>query len=869
MTSLTTASSGSLSEIKGLIIKLEVALTKMSSEPARNEVTTTQRELAPGEELWDFPDDLMDFPPMTPEPSNLALLHQFIDEAKWDEAGPSGSGIVEMRRRLPTSTSLSNVTLTSSTISVGIISPTSDKNFDAKESEPFSDLEAVLTTTNQLQLTTLKHRSNNIDNPTDRGRNSLAISITDQDLFGDSNEVDSVSEASTKSRDGVVNSACFGIGSTEHNTLYIDSGNEEKAVPSLITAVGKRDLAGTIKILESGHDLEARHPLSGKTAIIVSAMTGQYEILEALLRRNANTNSSDRDGRTALHYTASDGYIRCTQLLLSHGASAEIKDMFKELPLHRAARYGRANSVKILLHQHRDPLSQHVNLRRNALHLAAYHGHPQVVKVICEHIRSIDHSADCSIGVFGLPEDDGLPKRCHCSAKYPRIDDFDHNGRTAFNFAIFAGLSDVVSTLLQYSKSEIDTPLRVLHFPGPLPHTPEEEPQVRWRRPLHLAIASKNSTPAHIALLKTLLDNGADTSQTDSKGRTALNMATQLKNIDATKVLLCQSGDLNMEFEKHHKKPFLFEVIETLMLEEKTSRYDISTPDGFELLQIVRDRKQWRIIQRMIVECVQPDQVGKILDASKILDKAIRESAGDMVEFLVKTGASIAPNSHVDQPNAVDLIHIAAKQNDIRILNVLVQNGANVLSEDSASFNRSCLPIHHAIHAEKVDCTTIEWHYDTLLRCLKDLHLPSEEFDKRMEFIMRRGLKLACRSTSEDKLALLLRLSKEQTGQDFFGTHLLETSVSYGREKTTSFILSYGLDMFAKLGYPIIGDFCPLEETVNRPGNTLKDYGRCKKLVQEASAHHNEIEKRKSPPSPKDMFSKFRQRGPPPRLVKK
>ena len=78
--------------------------------------------------------------------------------------------------------------------------------------------------------------------------------------------------------------------------------------------------------LRKGEDLE--------TPLHVAARTGQHEVLNYLLSKQANINSRDAHGRTPLHLAALNSQLECQLLLVKHGAQLNAEDNAKMTPLH-------------------------------------------------------------------------------------------------------------------------------------------------------------------------------------------------------------------------------------------------------------------------------------------------------------------------------------------------------------------------------------------------------------------------------------------------------------------------------------------------------------------------------------------------------
>jgi len=121
-----------------------------------------------------------------------------------------------------------------------------------------------------------------------------------------------------------------------------------------------------------------------RTLMYGASCTESLEIVQWLLRHGSDPNALDsKDNWTALHEAAALGYFEVAQALLQHNADTNIQNRNGEIPLHLASQYGRSVIARSLLEQGSD-----VNARRNdgstPLHLASRHGMLEVARLLIE-----------------------------------------------------------------------------------------------------------------------------------------------------------------------------------------------------------------------------------------------------------------------------------------------------------------------------------------------------------------------------------------------------------------------------------------------------------------------------------------------------
>jgi hypothetical protein len=84
----------------------------------------------------------------------------------------------------------------------------------------------------------------------------------------------------------------------------------------------------------------------GESALMMAALRGQLEWCQRLLARGAPVNKS---GWSPLHYAATGPEPKIVQLLLERGAVVDAESPNRTTPLMMAARYGKEDSVRLLL----------------------------------------------------------------------------------------------------------------------------------------------------------------------------------------------------------------------------------------------------------------------------------------------------------------------------------------------------------------------------------------------------------------------------------------------------------------------------------------------------------------------------------------
>lgn len=92
-------------------------------------------------------------------------------------------------------------------------------------------------------------------------------------------------------------------------------------------------------LLERGVDIETTDYWD-RTALCYAASLGHHNIIQLLLDHGASTEATDNSGMTALHKAAENGLLAATQGLLQGGANVAARDAGHSTPLHYAASAG-------------------------------------------------------------------------------------------------------------------------------------------------------------------------------------------------------------------------------------------------------------------------------------------------------------------------------------------------------------------------------------------------------------------------------------------------------------------------------------------------------------------------------------------------
>ncbi|EPS39981.1 hypothetical protein H072_6288 [Dactylellina haptotyla CBS 200.50] len=228
-------------------------------------------------------------------------------------------------------------------------------------------------------------------------------------------------------------------------------------------------------------------------ALHTAAGKGNLELIEFLLKNGAQINGKGRDGSTILHISTKRGDDDIVRLLLQHGAAVDAQTDRHETALHLAAHHRRTGVARLLI-QHGADVHQVTYNTKTALWIAAESGAEDVASALLQ--AGADPNAATSVA------------------------------ETVLFVAAAKGREKIVKMLLENGAKE-SIGLRSL---------------TRLNTPLFAAIENAND---HSAVVKLLLDAGADVNVKDKDGKTALFEAARRGHDEIVKLLLDAKVEVN------------------------------------------------------------------------------------------------------------------------------------------------------------------------------------------------------------------------------------------------------------------------------------------------------------------------------------
>lgn len=318
--------------------------------------------------------------------------------------------------------------------------------------------------------------------------------------------------------------------------------------------------ADAVRLLLSHPKVNINHQdRYGSTSLILSASSGDIDVVQVLLDKDADTEVTETPGGgdgTALNRAIDENNIAVVQLLVERGANIQHKDIFDRGMLHSAAVNGREEILRLLLKSNRelDVNAQDIN-GKTTLHDAARFGYYSTIETLLE------------FGGNPLIKDKGgrTPLRVAREKNWQNIFDLlkTAQAQQREKANLDTGLGQLkrtdTGTILK-SPTRTDSEASLSGAPLPLwtlaelgqteeiksqlsstlpPNVNAKDPDM-GQTPLHWA-----SCGGHISTVLLLLSFGADVSISNNYGRTPLSLAAMGGRVAVTRLLLQEGAEID------------------------------------------------------------------------------------------------------------------------------------------------------------------------------------------------------------------------------------------------------------------------------------------------------------------------------------
>ena len=349
------------------------------------------------------------------------------------------------------------------------------------------------------------------------------------------------------------------------------------------------------------------------------------------------------------------GTLEQLQIAIEGGTSlTEYHNGF--LPLHIAAHHGKSEMIKSLV-AHGADIEIHTATEEKitALHLAAYAGHLKAVQTLVELGANIEatsskestplHLSACQRNILVTNFLLEMGANCNAASKQRKTPLFE---------AVTRGHQGNVKVLLHHGA---DMTLATVDGETPIHHAVvmgdaemlklivTANPQVlnhatigTYEHPLITAVKLQK-----VPLVKVILDTKADPNICNKDGMSPLAVASCLENLEIMELLVKRGAEIKLSFPPH------------------------GTP-----LHIVAVEGKANAARKLLKMCMDPNVLDS--EGTTPLRRAVENKQIEVASVLLKHGANI----HIECPgDELSLLHKAAKRNDVKMLELLLKNGAD------------------------------------------------------------------------------------------------------------------------------------------------------------------------------------------------
>jgi len=309
----------------------------------------------------------------------------------------------------------------------------------------------------------------------------------------------------------------------------------DKNTEMLIYAAANNNMNELKKAIRAGAKVDARDPKGGNNALLFASYNGHIDIVSELLHQGANIETKSNDGaKTALLMATYKNNVDIIKLLIEKGANVDTKNNRGDTVLHIAAYMGYDNLVKLYL-QHVSVVD-HINdqthtTKYTALHFATFKGHIDIVRLLIEagaFINLLDHQGNNCLMLTMLQQHFNVMNMLideHINVI--KINHQDNQGNSALHIAVGRTCFECMHILIQ--KGQIDVELI----------------NKKGETSLFTAIRVGN-----IEMVKALLLYGIDSTVMNGKNQTAIDYATSLDFQDIAEVLRLVDMQLPVAIEQ-------------------------------------------------------------------------------------------------------------------------------------------------------------------------------------------------------------------------------------------------------------------------------------------------------------------------------
>lgn len=470
------------------------------------------------------------------------------------------------------------------------------------------------------------------------------------------------------SGDSVLHEAARG-GNIESVQFLLDCGADINAKNGegesvLHTSCGNEDEDVFMFLVEHGAVTGHGDAADAGSLLLTASSHGSERIVRYLVERGADIAYTDSESNTPLHAAADSGHDAIVTYLISQGADVKKKGWGGSTVLYEAAASCTAATIRLILDQGADANAKCLG-GKTALHQATTSREKIDIAMLL-----IESGADVN-----AKDEDGmtvLHEALECGneelvpiliAHGADVTAKDNSGRGAWFYATEGTFKKTVFELLSEKGAKHD------------------EPDKAGIMPLHLAVERDNG-----ALIRYLLENGADVRATANNGAHILHFLYSGDEVDIVELLISKGADPNAKIPKSGISVLglLFghcageiDMVKTLV--ENGADVNATTTDGLTVLHRAAENASAEVLRYLIDRGARVDAKSKA--GTTVLSKVVENGDAERCTMLLaEKGADLEER---DKKGRTTLLAAADTYSNRALIRYLVESGANVKARNS------------------------------------------------------------------------------------------------------------------------------------------------------------------------------------------
>ena len=438
----------------------------------------------------------------------------------------------------------------------------------------------------------------------------------------------------------------------------------------------RHDVSAAKVLVEAGCPVNTQDSI-GQTPLHIAVVAACTEVVEYLLQNGALVNSEDECGQVASYFAAVDGAEDIMQLLLHYGAQVDQRESKGVTLLHAAASHGHSKIVELLIQNGAEVDSRDEDGVTPFI-MACENGHTEIAEQLLAHGANINAYGGSGEAVgwnslFFAAQDNHLPTvRMLLSRGIDRRSPLREQEWTPLHSGSGNGHLDIVRALVDTGDYNLDAPA------GP-----------SCMSPLHFAVLDQDQE-----MLSLLLDQGAAIEVESVKGFTPLYIACSLAGTEATAIVrfllekgadcftTSSDGVSCLHMAARWALPATIEV-----LLDRGIDVDVKGPDGWRPLQAAIQAVSLENVRTLITRGADIHIVDD--NGNVALHESCKIGSEGICRLLLDEGAKIdGVNKYAETP-----LHIAVSVPHPLVARLLLDRGANIDAQD----NEGCSTLARAV----------------------------------------------------------------------------------------------------------------------------------------------------------------------------